>query len=326
MYADLVEQKTSTTGTGGYVVSGAVVGRRSFADAFAHGENEIPYVVTDDAGAFECGMGTWDEGTLTLARTTVWASSNAGAAVNWAAGEKRIFVSPFAAMMGLNTRKHAIGLSLPPNGTDAYNAGFRPGSMYLYNQRLFVFQDSATGFNEFLYSTGVKGKVDVPGYLTNKDLNWSGQFLRGHTFGQGKVTGGAVDAYAEGGAGSLGAITTDATATKLGGVAGTWTGNGGIGMSDSTSGVLRGSLVARDAATGDTKAWAVEAVLKADGAGNVTVAAGGTPTEVHEDAATTAWAVTVLGGSYDVTLQVTGEAAKTIGWSFVGTIAVVTTY
>lgn len=325
MYADLVEQKTTTAGTGGYVVSGAVIGRRSFADAFVDGEGEIPYVVTDDAGAFECGMGTWAEGTLTLARTKVWASSNAGAAVNWAAGEKRIFVSPFAALMGLNVRKHWINDAALPAPADATAAGYGVNSIFLQYGAMYLFRGTAAGFYRVL-DEAPDGKVALNGYLTNSDLNWSGQFLRGYTFGQGSVTATGIDAYPEGGIGSLGAATTDATPTKLGGKAGTWTGNGGISVPDTASGVLRGTLVARDKATGDTKSWLVEATIKSSGAGAVTVTAGGAPTVLHADAGASAWTATVLGGSFDLTLEVTGAAGKAIGWSFVGTFAVVTTY
>ena len=86
---DIVQDTTATTGTGSYTLSGsAPTGRQSFATAVGVG-NKVYYRALDTAGNWEIGIGTLSA-TTTLARTTIIASSNANAAVNWLAGNKTI--------------------------------------------------------------------------------------------------------------------------------------------------------------------------------------------------------------------------------------------
>jgi hypothetical protein len=89
IYADRVQETTTTTGTGTVTVDGAVLGFRSFAAAVGVGET-VRYVI---AGGAEWEVG---EGTLltsnTLSRDTVISSSNAGSLVPFSAGSKNAFV------------------------------------------------------------------------------------------------------------------------------------------------------------------------------------------------------------------------------------------
>ncbi len=86
---DIVQDTTATTGTGSYTLSGvAPTGRQTFAAAVGVG-NKVYYRALDTAGNWEIGIGTLSA-TTTLARTTILASSNANAAVNWLAGTKTI--------------------------------------------------------------------------------------------------------------------------------------------------------------------------------------------------------------------------------------------
>lgn len=89
LYADRVQETTTTTGTGTVTLAGAVSGYRTFTSAFATGE-KVHYVI---AGGTEWEVG---EGTLatttTLSRDVVFSSSNSGAAVNFSAGTKNVFV------------------------------------------------------------------------------------------------------------------------------------------------------------------------------------------------------------------------------------------
>lgn len=84
---DRVRETSATTGTGAYALAGAVNGFRTFDPTVATGETCDVLVQ----------MGTnWEvlkatkTGATTLARTTIRASSNAGAAVNWGVGTKDI--------------------------------------------------------------------------------------------------------------------------------------------------------------------------------------------------------------------------------------------
>lgn len=89
---DRVKETTTTTGTGTVTLAGAVSGFQSFS-VIGNG-NTTYYAIVDQAtGAWEVGLGTYTATGTTLARTTILESSNAGAAVNFGAGSKEVFVT-----------------------------------------------------------------------------------------------------------------------------------------------------------------------------------------------------------------------------------------
>lgn len=91
--ADRVKETTITTGTGAVTLAGAATGYQAFSAAIGNG-NTTYYCIADQGGAnWEVGVGTYASAGNTLARTTVLSSSNAGAAVNFAAGTKDVFVT-----------------------------------------------------------------------------------------------------------------------------------------------------------------------------------------------------------------------------------------
>lgn len=83
--ADRIRETSTTTGTGSYALNGAVTGFQTFAGAI--GNNQTVYFVTMGS-QWEVGIGTLSGSSL--ARTTILASTNGGAAVNWGAGTKEI--------------------------------------------------------------------------------------------------------------------------------------------------------------------------------------------------------------------------------------------
>lgn len=87
--ADRVRETTTTTGTGSITLAGAVAGFRAFGDVAANTDTVYYAIEHRTAAEWEVGLGTWATGG-TLARTTVLASSNAGAAVNFTAGTKDV--------------------------------------------------------------------------------------------------------------------------------------------------------------------------------------------------------------------------------------------
>lgn len=98
--ADRVVETTTTTGTGAFELSAAVTGFRRFSAVCATSDTCPYYIETVDAfgvptGEWETGIGTYSAAN-TLTRTTVLASSNANAAVNFAAGTKRVAISLLA--------------------------------------------------------------------------------------------------------------------------------------------------------------------------------------------------------------------------------------
>jgi len=90
LYADRVQETTTTTGTGTVTLAGAVSGYRTFTSAIA----------TGDRVAYCIALGTeWEVGdgvlatTSTLTRENVYASSNSNALVNFSAGSKLAFLT-----------------------------------------------------------------------------------------------------------------------------------------------------------------------------------------------------------------------------------------
>lgn len=81
-------ETTTGTGTGNLALAGALTGYQSLS-GIGNG-NRFPYIITEYPAAvnWEVGIGTYTTGPATLQRTTVLASSNGGAAVNWGAGTK----------------------------------------------------------------------------------------------------------------------------------------------------------------------------------------------------------------------------------------------
>lgn len=111
LYADRVQETTTTTGTGTITLAGAVTGFRTFTSAFATGER-VHYVI-DGGAEWEVGEGELAT-TTTLTRLIVFSSSNSGAAVNFSAGTKNVFcdvpaknVSDLALSIAIGARRHS---------------------------------------------------------------------------------------------------------------------------------------------------------------------------------------------------------------------------
>ena len=104
--ANRVLETSNTTGTGNYTLAGAVASYRTFASVCTDGDHFSYYVEAVDnngapTGDFEEGLGMWSTGGI-LTRLSVYDSSNAGSAVSWISGTKRIALS-FLAVDALPT-------------------------------------------------------------------------------------------------------------------------------------------------------------------------------------------------------------------------------
>jgi lipopolysaccharide export system protein LptA len=91
--ADRVKETSTTTGTGTITLAGASTGFQSFS-VIGNG-NTCYYTITNQTvpSEWEVGIGTYTLAGTTLARTTILASSNAGAVVTLSAGTKDVFVT-----------------------------------------------------------------------------------------------------------------------------------------------------------------------------------------------------------------------------------------
>lgn len=99
LVADRVAETTTTTGTGTVTLAGAKTGYQAFTTAFSTGA-KVYYCITDNTN-WEVGVGTFTTAGTTLSRDSIFASSNAGAAVNWGAGSKDVFcTAPMQSMVG----------------------------------------------------------------------------------------------------------------------------------------------------------------------------------------------------------------------------------
>jgi hypothetical protein len=92
--ADRISESSTSTGTGAFTLAGAGTGFRAYSAVCSTGDTLYYLIEALDAngnpsGDWEVGLGTYS-GANTLTRTTPAASSNAGAAVDFAAGTKRV--------------------------------------------------------------------------------------------------------------------------------------------------------------------------------------------------------------------------------------------
>ena len=113
IYADRVKETSTTTGTGTYTLAGAVTGFEAFSAV--GNANTCHYCATDGTN-WEVGLGTYTASGTTLARTTILASSNSDAAVDWAAGTRELFVtlpaSAIAALTNASSKENDFRLTL----------------------------------------------------------------------------------------------------------------------------------------------------------------------------------------------------------------------
>lgn len=87
---DRVRETTTSTGTGSVVLAGAATGYQAFS---VIGNGNTTYYTIAGGSEWEVGIGTYNSSSNTLARTTVFSSSNGGSLVNFSAGTKDVFVT-----------------------------------------------------------------------------------------------------------------------------------------------------------------------------------------------------------------------------------------
>lgn len=122
LLADRCKETTTTTGTGTVSLAGASTGYRTLVAGIGTGNQCYYSIAHQTLGEWEVGIGTvTDAATDTLSRTTILASSNAGAAVNFSAGTKDVFVTAPAAVLPTAEQKAAlVGSSGTPTGNNPF--------------------------------------------------------------------------------------------------------------------------------------------------------------------------------------------------------------
>jgi hypothetical protein len=124
--ADRIQESSTSTGTGAFTLSGAATGFRAFS-AVCSTSDTLYYLIEaldangNPSGDWEVGLGTYS-GANTLTRTTPAASSNANAAVDFAAGTKRVSLDATAGYLGLAYRSGGTDVAVADGGTGASDA------------------------------------------------------------------------------------------------------------------------------------------------------------------------------------------------------------
>ncbi len=118
-YKDRISDTTTTVGTGTLTLLGvAPAGFRTFAAAGFTTRATVRYCITsNDLANWEVGEGVWTSAGSTLTRATVFASSNAGALVNFPSGTHEVSVVMTAA--DATSHKVAVYLNAATNTTTA---------------------------------------------------------------------------------------------------------------------------------------------------------------------------------------------------------------
>ena len=112
-FLDRAKCTTTTTGTGTYTFGAAATGFQSIANLT---DTNTSYYTVTDGTDWEVGIGT--KSGSTLARTTILASTNANAAVNWSAGTKDIFLDIPAYYFTNNPRSYLASVDFGASFTD----------------------------------------------------------------------------------------------------------------------------------------------------------------------------------------------------------------
>jgi len=115
--ADRVKETTNSTGTGAITLAGASKACQAFSAVMSIGDTCSYAIVSVSGSEWETGIATYSAAN-TLTRTTVNASSNGGALVDFPAGSKDVFLGPTAsAVLDRNASVYELGSA---KSDDAY--------------------------------------------------------------------------------------------------------------------------------------------------------------------------------------------------------------
>jgi hypothetical protein len=89
---DRVRELSQSTGTGNFVLSGAVTSFRTFASVASVNDTFFYTIAALGLNEWEVGLGTYTAAN-TFQRTTIISSSNANSTVNFSAGDKDVFIT-----------------------------------------------------------------------------------------------------------------------------------------------------------------------------------------------------------------------------------------
>jgi hypothetical protein len=162
-----VQETTSTTGAGTVTLSGtAPTGFQTFANAMSDGDTTY-YQITNGTD-WEIGLGTYASSGNTLARTTVYESSNSNNAVNFGSGSKDVFmVLPAQQISGTTVYANAAGLPSSGNTIGDFAISQETKALYVWDgsewERVYTGPDEQLYFNNTINDTySVFGALETP--------------------------------------------------------------------------------------------------------------------------------------------------------------------
>ncbi len=133
---DVVQDTTTTTGTGTITLANsAPTGFRTFGSVLSDGDTTLYSIRHTTLNEWEVGVGTYTSSGTTLARTTVLASSNSNAAVNFSAGTKNC---------GIVWSADFPSRFLHPTDTVANLTAFQAGRVGFPSNGFFIYRDSGS--------------------------------------------------------------------------------------------------------------------------------------------------------------------------------------
>jgi len=163
--ADRVLETSTTTGSGALTLAGAVLGYQTAASGGCTNGDTFYYAITGvdasgnpDGSGWEEGLGTWGTGGI-LTRTTVHASSNAGAAVVWPAGTRRIAMALTAEMFRMLRLKKTGAAASCGNATLV--AGTVTVSTTAVTANSIVMLTRKTSTDGLFYSTSIQYTINA---------------------------------------------------------------------------------------------------------------------------------------------------------------------
>lgn len=275
--ADRVRETSTTSGTGAMALSGAVVGYQSFSATVGAGNTCYYVIATAGSSDWEVGLGT--VGSNTLARTTVYASSNGGGLVNFSSAQKDVLLTLPAEKAVVNDGS-TYGISISGNAATATNAtnatNVSGGTISSPNDATIHGLTVGQGANSIADNTAVGFNALSGVTATNTGSNTAigyraGQSIKGASFPDGlgntaigysvMAQGGGLTGYYNTGVGYQSLLTTS-----------TGYGNTGVGASSGSSittgnnNVILGSYTGSAAPISATRS---NYIVLSDGAGNV---------------------------------------------------------
>lgn len=186
VYADRVQETSTTTGTGAYDLVGPDAGFQGFVTGI--GNTNVCYYCATDGTDWEIGIGTvTDAGTDTLTRTKVTQSSNSDAAVNWGAGTKTIFCTlPAVSGAVIGEIKIYAGDTAPAGWLFCYGQAVSRttyATLFAVCSTTYGVGDGSTTFNvPDLRGRVVAGQDDMGGSSANRLTGVTGS-VNGDTLG-----------------------------------------------------------------------------------------------------------------------------------------------